>query len=55
MSDSSYMSEWKLLLLLAVAILYPILLFIAKFWHFAARFLDILYLFLKAKEKFKIQ
>jgi hypothetical protein len=55
MSDSGYMGEWKLLVLLAVAILYPLLLFIAKFWHFAARFLDILYFFLKAKGKFKIQ
>jgi hypothetical protein len=55
MSDSELMSEWKLLALLAVAILYPILLFIAKFWHFAARFLDILYLFLKAKGNFKTQ
>ena len=54
MSDSNFMSEWKLLAMLAVAILYPILLFIVKFWHFAARFLDILYLFLKAKGKFKI-
>jgi hypothetical protein len=55
MNNSSYMSEWKLLALLAVAILYPLLLFIAKFWHFAARFLDILYFFLKAKGKFKLQ